>query len=104
MKEIIYTRYKTPAQKRGTLDGTTFRRDNTPLVRTFQIMLEVDVIEQLDKKGCKELVFNVRKPKCQVRCYLSDFKEGNLVEMGYPDKRWQRAIYYKPFMVKGDEK
>ena len=99
MKEIIYTHYKSKPEKRGTLDGDTFYRDNTPLIRNHLIGLELDVIEQLTDKGCINMKFGVRKPKCKVECSLSEFKCGELKDIGIPDKRIQLCIYYKNHIV-----
>ena len=100
MQEVIYTFYKEQPEKRGTLVGDTFNRDNTPLVRGHLIALEPDVVRQLDNKGCRYLQFSIRKPKCLCRCRIEDFKNAEMKLIGIPDKRLQKVVYYKPFILR----
>lgn len=102
MKTIIYTHYKNPPEKRGTLNGDTFHRDNTPVVMGWAIGLEIDVVEQLELHGCKYLTFNIRGIKNQIKCKIEDFRNAITRRMGIPPRE-QYFLDYEKFTQQIDK-
>jgi hypothetical protein len=84
----IYSHYKKPKVRRGTLDAGVFYRDNTPLVFDKFISLEPDVLDQLERLGCTRLRFRTRDNN-EFITTLAKFKAAQVRDIGVPDKRPQ---------------
>jgi len=92
---LIFTTYKEPKEKRGTLMGGIFYRDNTPLVWNRFISLEPDVVTKLEEYGCKEMQFVLRGGE-KIVTTVEKFKDSMTRVVGTPNKRKQYLFDAKP--------